>query len=151
MNKEEIEKELKTIYEKRYGTGAVLRIQYNGKAINTPYHHWQLWYKDDNGVVHCNHDIYAYEDDKGDLHWYNMKPTPPPKPTPTTTFRDKLNNAIKNAISSGKIEYAEILSINENIQKARVFIKDSTTEGLYIVSLDKNENIVKTPTKWLQP
>ena len=146
MNLNDLRNELKNLYENRYGAGSVQEIREQG--IHDWLYQFIIFYIDDDGVVKANHDCYAYSRDGINWYWYNIKPMPPAKPITITTFRDKLQKAITNAISSGKIEYAEILSVNEEIKKARVFIKDATTEGNYIVSLDASGNISKISTSF---
>ena len=64
------------------------------------------------------------------------------------TFSIKLRNAIKNAINTGKIEYAEVIAIDEDLEKARVFVKTNTDEGVYIIKLDEDGNLIKMKTSF---
>lgn len=145
-SKSELESMLIDAYEKRYGKGSVIRLQYNGttepKGI---YHHWQLWYKDDNGIVRCNSNIYAISFDGKNFEWYGSDPTNLPS-IPKKTFTEILQEKINELAKTGKITYAEIINSDENLKKARVFIKTDTEEGVYIVWIDQNGNLQKVKT-----
>ncbi|MEA3432059.1 MAG: hypothetical protein U9R01_05205 [candidate division WOR-3 bacterium] len=162
-NLQEMEKALIAAYEKRYGKQVDMglpRLQYNGRIPNkvnvdgsvidyTPYYHWQIWWLDDDGAVK-EKPIYAYSTDEIHFEWHDRNPTIlPSKPsTAKQSFGQELQDALKTLITEGTIDYYEILAVNEEIQRARVFIKDSTTEALYIVSLDADGNLIRKETTY---
>jgi len=141
---EELKNELKGMYENRYGAGSVQEIR--EQKIHDWLYQFIIFYVDDDGVVKANHDCYCYSKDGANWYWYNTNPAPPPKPA--ETFSQKLRTILKNAVDGGKVEYAEILAVDEELKKARIFIKTDTDEGVYIVHLDENNNIVKTRTSF---
>jgi len=142
---EELKNELKGMYENRYGAGSVQEIR--EQKIHDWLYQFIIFYVDDDGVVKANHDCYCYSKDGANWYWYNTKPVPPPKPI-VNTFQVKLRETLKKAVIDGKIEYAEILGVDEDLKKARVFIKTANDEGIYIVSVDENGNIIKTKTSF---
>jgi len=146
---EEKIKELEDAYRARYGEGCIVDIKDNGMIKNTPYRHYQLWYKDDNGIVQCNHDIYIYIDANGNAEWYNKDPTKlPAKPSTEKTFTQKLREKIEVLVNNGVIKYAEIIASDDKIKRARVFVKTDAEEGIFIAYLDKDGNLVKEATNY---
>lgn len=139
----ELEQALLNAYKRRYGEDSIIRLQYNGPTEpNGIYHHWQLWYKDENGVIRCNHDIYAISFDGKNFEWYNRDPTKLPT-KPPASFQDSLLNALSSKVETGEILYFEIINSNDKIKKGRVFIKFANgDEGIYICSFDSENNLV---------
>lgn len=158
----ELETEVINAYKARYGEQKDLglpKLQYNGKIPNhvdakgnvidyTPYHHWQIWYLDDDGAVK-EKPLYAYSVDDVNFAWHDTNPTVLlPKPSTEKTFTQKLQDKIKTLIKAEAIDYGEIITVNKDLQKARVFIKDATKEGFYIVSIDENGDLIKKETSF---
>ena len=150
---EEIEGEIKNAIEKRYGEGAVKDIFHeelrdaNGNL--TGVHHWVVKYIDDNNILHVDHDFYAEEDKEGNLYWRNINPLKKFEViAPTQTFADKIRQKINDMVKNGEALYAEIISINEELERARAFIKTDAEEGTYIVWIDEQENLQKVKTSF---
>ena len=155
--REELETAVLTAFKARYGEQKNIglpKLQYNGKIANhvdakgkiidyTPYHHWQIWYLGDDGAVK-EKPIYAYSPDDKNFVWHDTNPTViPPKPTITETFTQRLQNKLKGLITAGKIDYGEILAADDNLERARVFIKTGTTEKTYVVGINASGNLDK--------
>ena len=146
---EEKIKELEDAYKARYGENCIVNVQDNGRIKNTPYHHFQLWYRNDEGVIQCNSDIYLYVDEQGNAGWFNRNPCNlPPKPSATPTFTEKLQDKIRELVNSGAILYGEILTSDDTTKRARVFIKDETKEAVYVVGMDEKGNLTKKETSF---
>ena len=146
---EEKIKELEDSYKARYGENCIVNVQDNGQVKNTPYHHFQLWYWNDDGVIQCNSDIYLYVDKQGNADWFNRNPCNlPPKPSTTPTFTAKVRGKIKELVKKGSIVYGEILASDDEAERARVFIKDETNEAVYVVGMDENGNLTKKETSF---
>lgn len=160
--KEELEAAVLDAFKARYGGQEDLglpKLQYNGKIPNhvdakgnvidyTPYHHWQIWYLDDDGAVK-EKPLYAYSPDDVNFMWHDTDPTKlPPKPSTEETFAQKLQKKIKVLITDGTIDYGEIIRVDEDLQRARVFIKDATKEAVYIVGIDADGNLIKKETNF---
>jgi len=149
--KKELENEVKEAYKNRYGDNAVVKMdELKQVEPNSHFYHTVLYYKDDNGVVRANHDIYAFSDDETNFQWYNTNPTTniPAKASTTMTFYNQIKNKIDNLTKQGTILYGEILSVNEQTKRARIFIKDANAEGVYIVWMDENGDIHKEKTSF---
>lgn len=141
---DELRNQLIKGYENKYGKDSVVEIR--EQKIHDWMYQFIIFYIDDNGIVRANHDCYAYLNKKtNQWYWYNRNPIPE-IPKTTNLFSDKLNISLKNAIKNNLIKYAEIININNDIEKARVYIKDDSDEGIYIVGLDENGNIVREKT-----
>ena len=146
---EEKIKELEDAYKARYGENCIVDVQDNGQIKNTPYHHFQLWYIDDSGVVQCNSEIYLYVDKQGNAEWFNRNPCNlPSKPSATPTFTVKIRNKIKELVKNGSIIYGEILASDDDAERARVFIKDEAKEAVYVVGMDEKGNLTKKETSF---
>lgn len=146
---EEKIEELKAAYEARYGKDCIVNVRDNGLIRNTPYHHVQVWYKDETGVVKCNSDIYLYVDAQGNAAWFNRNPCMlPPKPTATPTFTTRVREKLTELVKNGSILYGEILASDDDAERARVFIKDDTREAVYVVGIDENGNLTKKETSF---
>ncbi|MBC7091336.1 MAG: hypothetical protein H5T50_05440 [Nitrososphaeria archaeon] len=150
---EEIELEIKNAIEKRYGEGAVKDIFHeqlrdaNGNL--TGVHHWVVKYIDDKSILHVDHDFYAEEDSNGNLYWRNVNPLAKFElMQQTQTFADKIRQRINDMVKNGEALYAEIISINEELERARAFIKTDSEEGTYIVWIDENGNMQKIKTSF---
>jgi len=150
---EEIEGEIKNAIEKRYGEGSVKDIFHeqlkdaNGNL--TSVHHWVVKYIDDNSILHVDHDFYAEDDGSGNLYWRNVNPLRKFEVVaPTQTFADKIRQKINDMVKNGDALYAEIISVNEELERARAFIKTDTEEGTYIVWIDESGNIQKVKTSF---
>lgn len=138
--KEELETALINAYKQRYGEDAVVKLQYNGTTEpNGIYHHWQLWYKDANGIVRCDSNIYAISFDGINFEWFNNNPAQ--EFIPQKTFTQKLSEKLKEDVS---IKYFEIISSNEEIKKAKVSaILSNNTSKTFLCYFDESENLVK--------
>ncbi len=146
MNVEERLRELEEAYRARYGEDAVVRIQDNGPIKNTPYRNVQIWYRNDEGVVKCNSEVYLFIDDAGNAEWYGRDPTKLPERR--APFSDILEEKIHEEMKKGAILYGEVLSVNERAERARVFIKTETEEGVYIVGVDEAGKLTKQKTSF---
>ena len=150
---DEIEGEIKNAIEKRYGEGAVKDIFHeelrDANGNPTGVHHWVVKYIDDNSILHVDHDFYAEEDKEGNLYWRNINPLKKFEViAPTQTFSDKIRQKINDMVKNGEALYAEIISINEELERARAFIKTDSEEGTYIVWIDEQENLQKVKTSF---
>lgn len=150
---EEMENEIKNAIEGRYGEGAVKDIFHeelvDASRNATGIHHWVVKYVDDNNILHVDHDFYAEEDDEGNLYWRNVNPLRKFElPDQTQTFGDKIRQKINDMVKNGQALYAEIISINEELERARIFLKTDSEEGTYIAWLDEQGNLQKVKTSF---
>ena len=144
MNETEVINEVKNAIEARYGEGAMLKYQLTKiepKATpeEQPLYHLIVAYKDDEGVVHIDHDIYLFSTDGENFDWYNSN-TPkrlnPPSPSSKPTFLELLMEKLD---ATDAIDYYEILAVNEGKKKARVFtVLSDGTEKTVIVWINKD-------------
>lgn len=147
---EELENEMRNAIEGRYGEGAVKDIFH--EKINNTIHQWIVKYVDENNILHVDHDFYAEEDSNRNLYWRNYNPLSKfETTTQTQTFADKIRQKLNEMVNSGEAIYAEIISINDELQRARIFLKTETEEGTYIAWIDENGNLQKVNTNfaWL--
>jgi len=145
--KEELENALINAYKAKYGEDAVVRLTYYGTTEpNGIYHHWILWYKEQDGTIRANHDIYAVSFDGVDFQWFNKDPTvlETAITTPPETFDTKIRNRLKAKVQSGEFKYFEITSINSDIEKifARI-VKSDNTKVDAICSLDGDNLVIE--------
>jgi len=151
-SKEEIESEIKSKIEARYGEGAVINIFHeelvNNKGEKTGVHHWIVKYLDsESNIIKIDHDIYADTDADGKLHWRMTNPLTKYDVIATQqTFSQTIQEKINEMINKGTIIYGEIINVNEDAKRARVFLKTETEESIYIVWLDENNNLQKIET-----
>ena len=75
-----------------------------------------------------NYRVFSQGTDDSSPAWWDdlMKPTlSQPSLSPSSTFTNELRDAIKEMITNGKIEFAEILSVDEQNNRARLKVVTS--------------------------
>ena len=147
---EELLDDLRTTYENRYGPNSVLECSYIGPLKSNPnFHRFKIIWVDDDNVVKEKGDIMAFSLDNNNFLWAGKNPLSLPEKITSSSslFRDRLLDKLISLKENGKIKYFEIININEDIECARVFIKDiNDLENFYIVSVDDEGNLEKQET-----